>query len=104
MLVKQFFGASVALFVVHAFRLAASEPRTPDLGLFGRLFPSHALLKSLQINHVTHARPLLLGIWNGQKVHDRATIRPKCPDDFRIGESIFASILARSTNLHPFHS
>jgi hypothetical protein len=59
MLIEQIIGTALVEFIERPFRFGSTEPRPVDVGLLGRLFTLTSLLKSLQINYVSHPAPYL---------------------------------------------
>src|SRR3981189_766589 len=57
MLIQAGAGARLGLFVQSAFRFGSAEPGGVGIGVFCRLLSLEALLESLQVDHIPHARP-----------------------------------------------
>jgi hypothetical protein len=55
-LIQQIIGAILAEFIACAFGFGPAKPRAVGVSLAGRLFPRAALLESLEIDHIAHAR------------------------------------------------
>jgi hypothetical protein len=58
MLIEQIIGTAAVQLIERPFRFGSAEPGSVGVGLFGRLFTLAPLLKSLQVNHVSHSAPL----------------------------------------------
>jgi hypothetical protein len=59
MLIQQVVRALRAPFVQNAFGFGSAKPRPVGFGLFRRLISFSALSKSLQVDHVPHACPVI---------------------------------------------
>jgi hypothetical protein len=59
MLIEQIIGTTAVMLIERPLRFGSTEPRPVNVGLLGRLLSLASLLKSLQINYVSHPAPYL---------------------------------------------